>query len=164
MRRIAASSGRRRRARRFATNVPPPPPPRMTICFNMVPSSAELLHNEPRVARFVDDPYELMAGLLDPEGNVPAGSLVRRPHLDRLADFRLADPADQLHERTRAERPAGVDHDLLFGNDSHGQASSDEEGDLAFLRVAHELPYADDVVNDRVEILLREAHQVEGHR
>src|SRR6266705_2426202 len=116
MRRIAASSGRRRRARRFATIVPPTPPPRMTICFNMVPSSAELLHDEPRVPRFVEHSDELMAGFLNPERNVPAGSLVRRPHLDRLADFRLADPADQLHERTQAERPAGVDHELLFGN------------------------------------------------
>src|ERR1017187_7466126 len=56
---------------------------------------------------------KLVADLLHPFRNVRGRSLVGRQQLELVTHVCQLDPADQLHQRARAEAPAGVDQSFL---------------------------------------------------
>src|SRR5690349_10515627 len=104
---------------RLATSVPPTPPPRITMRFTGLPSavsqpaiiraSVRLLDDnlvEPVAGGHADEP---MPRLRDPLRDVHLRAAVGRQHDQDVARRRLADAADQFHERARAEAAARVD-------------------------------------------------------
>src|SRR3990172_3998679 len=101
-----------RRARRLAVSVPPTPPPRTRIRSIGLPG---LLDKDTVIALEGLDGDEPMAGLLDPLGDVDLGALVGRQDRQDVAHLGLADPADELHERSGAEAAAGIDRPVDGG-------------------------------------------------
>src|SRR5690348_7971226 len=53
---------------------------------------------------------ELVANLANPLRDVRGGAFVGGQEFEALSDVRELDPGDQLHQRSRTEAAAGVDH------------------------------------------------------
>src|SRR6266542_5784801 len=149
---------------RFAARVPPTPPPRTTTSAG-IGRSPGLPDHEPPVAILLDDLHQLVAGLGHPGGDVGGRALVRRQHLDDVADLPRPDRPDQGHQRAGAGHAARVDG-LRDGGGAHVDQpprGASEDGDGAG-GVGHEGGHALDVVDQRVQIVLRDVGQLHRER
>src|SRR5450759_4325489 len=118
------SSGVSRRARLLARIVPPIPPPMIRI-FMFTPFvsayelmlSLQLLDCNVPYARFLARAQVLVPDLFYPLRNVGDRALVGRQDFHLVTNLCHLDPADQLHQRPRAEAASGINH-LSFGHRS----------------------------------------------
>src|SRR3974377_918564 len=117
------------RAVRLAGGVPPTPPPSTTTRFML--DLPRLLDHDLVVAVLVEHADEVVAGLLDPLGDVGLAALVAGQHREDVATPGLLHAPDELHQGPRAEAAARVDGgcDGGFGGlGGHGRVLSEHEG------------------------------------